>query len=343
MPHFLHFLALHVAVPIREEILAENGGKWLITGPSTGPYSIEEFKPDQYLRLEPNVHHEEVKEKGAVSVILRVVQDESTGASLFERGILDILTRIPNYERPRFKQKGWVKTDPFLATFYLGFNLKKAPFEDVRIRRAVSAAIKREEVVKILDSGEKPSFSFIPDGVEGFDGGLSIPVNTLKMDKNVSIEAGYDTSSRNAMIMEKVQHDLLETLGMKLSLTPLDWKSYVRQLSTDPAPLWRFGIMAPIKDPLYFLQCFTTGDPSNYAGFSDLEYDTWVSQIRKLPLGAKRTELLKKAQKRLVVEQAVVVPLYHYTQSHAVSNRVTGFHVNPFGVIRFSDLSITEN
>jgi hypothetical protein len=56
--------------------------------------------------------------------------------------------------------------------------------------------------------------------------------------------------------------------------------------------------------------------------------------------GPDRQERIFEAQRLLVDEEAVIVPLYHYVQTHAVAEAVAGFRVNPFGMIRFDELSV---
>jgi oligopeptide transport system substrate-binding protein len=99
--------------------------------------------------------------------------------------------------------------------------------------------------------------------------------------------------------------------------------------------------MAPFRDPIMHLRVFVTGDPNNVSRFTNAEYDLLVAEIEELSPGPEREAKLFRAQKILLEEQAVVVPIYHYVQNHAVSARVKNFQVNPFGEIRFAGLDVT--
>ena len=61
-----------------------------------------------------------------------------------------------------------------------------------------------------------------------------------------------------------------------------------------------------------------------------------------MPRGPDREAKVRKAPEILVDREAVVVPLYHYVQTHAVAKRVQGFRANPFGVILFEGISLTD-
>jgi oligopeptide transport system substrate-binding protein len=141
--------------------------------------------------------------------------------------------------------------------------------------------------------------------------------------------------------MEKIQHDVLTKLGLKLSLVNMDWKTHLKSLATDPAPVFRFGWMAPFNDPISHLQAFTSKDPNNYTGWKNAEYDALVRKIAQMSKGVEREKKIREAQTLLVEREAVVIPILHYVQTFAVSSRVKCFKVNQFAMLRFDE--ITEN
>jgi oligopeptide transport system substrate-binding protein len=281
---------------------------------------------------------------------MEIVGDEITGLHLFEQGKLDIVGKIPDAEFPRMKATGHLHTDPFVAVYYLSFNLKKPPFERSDIRRVISAAIRKPELVAVLQTGELAATSWIPKGIEGYSQDFPGPQTGLHEVTSAksglahvsSVVMSFDSSARNRIVAEKIQQDLLDSLGLKISLENMDWKSYIRQLQTDAAPIFRFAWLAPLGDPIVHLRVFQSGNPNNYSNYSNPSYDALVERISKTQPGPERDKLLHQAQEILVDQDAVVVPLYDYVQNHLVASRVRDFAVNPFGVIRFSDLSLVS-
>jgi oligopeptide transport system substrate-binding protein len=282
--------------------------------------------------------------RAQAAVLLRIVRDESTASNLFDRGQLDVLTKVPPFDVERLRRKGVLRTDPFMTVYYLSFNLSKPPFHRREARRAVSAAIRRKELASLLGSGEQPARSWLPPGLEGFIAYEDRPAPSAAdrewFKRLGPVVAGFDTSGRNSLVMEKIQQDLSVGLGLRVTLENSDWKTYVRSLSGTPPPLFRFAWMAPFRDPVPHLRVHVTGDPSNYARWSDPRYDKLVDEIATLSPGAEREAKIREAQRILVDEEAVIVPLYHYVQVHAVSEAVEGFRVNPFGMIRFDELGL---
>ncbi len=346
-PYFLGVLAHPIAVPVRPELT--NGKPWGGSTPSTGPYKIGYHRIDDSILLSPNEYYWGSRIPGkAVSrpVMMRIVPDEATAMRLFETGKLDILVRFPALEAERLRKMGRIQVDPFLATYYLAFNTKKAPFTDRQVRRAVSAAIDRVGLVKVLGMGEQPARSWISPGLEGFMPGsdpsavLADATRAMKGKKLPPFEIGFDSTSRNSLILEKVQADLKARLGVDVRLEGRDWKSHLKRIATDTPAVYRMGWQATFLDPLPSLQLFTSRSPNQFTGWSSPEYDRLVDRIAGLAPGTERAALVRKAQEILVDREAVIAPLFHYVQAHALSPRITRFQVDPFGVIRLQEVEV---
>jgi oligopeptide transport system substrate-binding protein len=349
-PYFLEILTLANTLPLRQDILSDNGGIWPVTAPTTGPYRIAAYQPGRRFLLDKNDYYWGKRPSMSLVDIL-IVQDEATGVNLFEGGELDILTRIPPIDLPRLRSKGLVQQAPFLATYYLAFNTRKAPGNDRDFRRAVSGAIRRQEMVQALGAGESPARGWIPPGLEGaitYQDMAPLFADSIKRvharaQALPTVLAGFDSSARNTLVMEKVQADLKGALGINILLSNMDWKSYISSLQTDPPTIYRMGWLAPFGDPISHMEVFTSGNLNNYTGWSNAQYDQKVSDIAKLEPGAAREKLLIEAQKLLIDDEAVVVPLYHYLQQNGVSLRLSGVAANPFGIIHFSDISLKDS
>jgi oligopeptide transport system substrate-binding protein len=346
-PYFLHLLTLGPAAPTRADVLADNDGRWPETAPSTGAYHFGAYQPDRRVLLDRNPYYW----KGVPPIPLvdfLIVGDESTALNLFEQGGLDILTRVPNAELERLKKEGVIRSSPFYATYYIAFNEKTPPFNDVQWRRAVAGSIHRDEITRAVEMTGTPALSWIPKGLEGYipyRDPAPIFADSVKAVKGKSVPpvgAAFDSGERNALIMQKIQRDLETGLGLKITLSNLDWKSYIKAMQESPAQLYRFGWLAPISDPITHLEAWTTGNPNNYSGWSNPEYDRLVDAIVSLQPGPERTQKVLEAEKILVERDAAVVPIYHYVQMEAVAPRVGGFKINPFGVIPLGELSLTD-
>jgi len=351
---WLEALTLPLAMPVREDILAGRGGKWTAAHPVTGPYGYAAPPDSSRIMLVPNAGYYSFTGSRIfrpVPVLLQIIHDESTAARLFEAGRLDILTKVPPVDIRNMTARGQIKKMPFAATFFIGFNTRKPPFDDREVRRAFSNSINRVELAEALGGGEVPARSWIPHGIEGFVAYEEAAYLFRGFDSRAAaakkrlghfgpVSAAFDSGARNSMAMEKIQQDIFRNLGVRVSLTSMDWKSYVKNLAVDAPPVFRFAWMAPFNDPVTHLAAFTRDDPNNYSGWSDPEYDALVSKISLMRPGPARALLIRKAQEILVGRDAVIAPVYHYSQVYAVSGRVRGFSANRFGLVRYDELGL---
>lgn len=345
---FDQILALPIAYPLRKDILAVNDGKWdPLRGkniPTNGAYRIRSSTPDQEILLEAA---RPLPPAAPKQVRLRVITDESTASTLFDQGKLDILSRIPAFDEKRYEEKKIVKSVPFQATFFLGFNLKKKPFNHLEFRRALAGAVKKGELVRMLGTGEEAAASWIPKGYEGFypfradSEGRDIEFKGSKVASHEEIRIAFDSSTRNAITLEKVQADLKEGLGWKVRLKNMDWKTLVSSITRDPEMVYRYGWSSLLKDPAAFLLPFVTKDPFSFSGFSNAKYDALVEEIVSMKPSPARENKIFAAEKILLNEQAVVVPLYHYVTTYAVGPRILKYDVSPLvGVTLFEEVEI---
>ncbi len=345
---FEQVLALPITYPLRKDVLDANGGRWdPLRGknvPTNGSYRIRSYEPDQAITLEAA---RELPSKAPRTVILRIVAEESTASTLFETRKLDVLTRIPAFDQKRLEARGVVRTVPFHATYFLGFNLKKHPFNRVDFRRAVAGAVKKGELVRLLGTGEEAAASWVPKGYEGYypfkpdSEGRDTTFAGAKIASREEIRVSFDSGTRNSIAMEKVQADLREGLGWKVRLKNMDWKSLVHSVYHDPDMVYRFGWSSPMQDPAVFLAGFVTKDPFNFSGYSNPKFDRLVDEIVAMRPSAVREAKIIEAQRIVLESDAVVVPLYHYVTTFAVGPRIKTYDVSPLsGVTLFEEVEL---
>ena len=349
-PVFLQYLSLPVTFPLREDVLNKTQQKWDPLRnkdvPTIGDYQVASYKRDQSILLKAREH---VDQSSPQKVLIRVVQDESTGASLFEKNEIDVLSRIPSYDLKKYQKMDGYQNTPFLATYFLGFNLKQKPFDQKIYRQAVAGAIHKKELVSLLATGEEPASSWIPRGLnghydyiennQGLDPRFANAVEQVKKQKlSVTVSLGFDTSGRNSMIMEKIQSDLKKNLGWQVELKNTDWKTHVRSIYSDPPMIYRFGWSTPVLDSLIFISPFVSGDPFTFTKLSQKSFDEIVGRVRDSKTDASRVTAISEAQRWIVEDEVWVVPVYHYVSTQVVGQRVSRYLINPLGHTRWSEV-----
>lgn len=358
--YFNHLLTLSITFPQRRENL--NPETYL----SNGRYKIVKWVRDQRVELERNsffgnsIDSVAMKEKHAKlpkRIVFHFIPEEAAVRSLFTSGMLDVLLRPPLLEVAALREKNLLSEFPYFATYFFAFRLggvKTSTSSDFTLDRkarlAIASAIDRDKIYKILNIAVKPTFSWVPPDMPGapsIDGIKFDPdyARTLWAQSNAkglkTLEFGYDAHSRNQIIVEQLQQQLFDVLGVRLILRSQEWKTYISELTKSPRELFRFGWLSPFIDPYGHLMIFTSDSQTNYTRFRNDRYDRLVKQVAEMPLGAPaRSALVTEAQKVLVEEEVVVLPIFHYIFHVAHQTWVTEFRVNGLGAIDFDSLEL---
>ena len=99
-------------------------------------------------------------------------EDRSTAMKRFEAGELDSNDDIPTEQLTDLKAKfgDQVHLGPYLGTYYYVFKIDKAPWDNVKLRHAISEAIDRDYLAeKVWQNTMIPAYSFVPPGIGGYE------------------------------------------------------------------------------------------------------------------------------------------------------------------------------
>jgi ABC-type oligopeptide transport system substrate-binding subunit len=309
---------------------------WKADAPSSGAYRITVHKPDREIRLEPN------PKKAKLTIVFKVVPEESTALNLFETKQLDVLQAIPATEQKELEKKGLLLKSPGAATFFLSFHTQKAPFDDPRWRKAISAAIDRESLAKLLPGSFQASSSYLPQAIAG-----SFPYKKpsferefawAKQQKKPELQLVFASSALANLLMQRVQENLRVNLDLNVKLEPMEWKAYLGRIKADAPAFFYMGYSAPYDDPTSHLKVFHSEEPENRSKYKSAEYDKLLAQLKSEHRGPQRKKIASQAQRLLVERDAVLVPLVEREQLHAVQKELKGFRVNPYGVMDLREL-----
>jgi oligopeptide transport system substrate-binding protein len=355
MAFFPMLMTHHTTFPIRLDIIEKHGDRW--TEPENivtlGPYRLAYWHHDSRMVLmrNPNYWGEVPKIK---FLIFYIVDRNATQLRMFERGKIDFIRDLPSSEIARLSQKEEYRTSPGLRLYYYGFKVNKKPFNDVRMRKAVSHAIDRREVVKILGGGQKPLHSWIPLGLPGHsnDVGLAFDIKKAKKyyqqalvdyKKPPRITLGFNSDEKHKRVAENIQSQLKRNLGMKIELMNEEWKTFLNGLrGRSSYSFFRLGWVADYPDPHTFMAIMSSYAPNNRTGWKSQRYDQLLNEAMNKLDKTQRIAIYHKAQKHLLEEEVPVLPLFTDVNHVLVSNRVKGFHPNVLDIYHFHLMEIVQ-
>lgn len=221
-------------------------GKDIMEPVGTGPFKFDKWVRGEFVRMVKNPDY--WGDKAYLdSVVFKVVPSDATRLVLLETGEVHAIMRVPPLDAPRVAAiKGLeVVRAPSVRTIYIGFNVTKPPFTDVRVRQAINYAVDKEAIVeKILGGVGGVSKAPIMHMVFGHAPQRPYPYDP-EMAKKLLAEAGYPKGFKttlhhptgrymmDAAICEAVQAYLRE-VGIEVELITMEWAAYLAFIRNKP-------------------------------------------------------------------------------------------------------------
>jgi oligopeptide transport system substrate-binding protein len=288
--------------------------------------------------------------------------DFSAASRRFMAGELHFTTDIPADQTKFLKEKlgDQVKIAPYLGTYYLAFNTAKKPFDDVRVRQALSMAIDREFIAEQIWGGTMvPAYSFVPPGIGNYgkpafaewadrspidredDAKKLLTAAGFGPGKPLKVEMRYNTTDNNRRTVVAIA-DQWKQIGVETTFINTDGKTHFAHLrERGDYDVARAGWIGDYSDPQNFLFLFQSDNKGfNYARYENREFDDLMKQAENETDLKKRAEILFKAEQFITRDQPNV-PVLFYSTKNLVSSKLQGFHSNLRGAYatRFYKLS----
>lgn len=289
-------------------------------------------------------------------VNVQVVKETSTGVNLFRSGNLDYTPLSSDFVKQYQNNKNFhSKITP--TNGYMSFNIKRRVTGNVHVRRAISQAINKEQLVKtILHTGKVSNgivaSDFITDQATGNDYrddvGDLVTYNPKKAKaewklaqkqlgkKKITLELLTSDIDDAKRVGEFIQSDLMDNLpGLTIKLHAIPLKSRLSN-TTKHNYDFVYGTWQPdFEDPINFL---TEGGLFNlntdYRNTSfwkeiNLARTTYATNPKK------RLNALASAEAQLIKKDAFAVPLYQAGAAYLLKSKIAGFQLSPYGNVAY--------
>jgi oligopeptide transport system substrate-binding protein len=350
-PYFLELLAHQTGLPVHPASVEKHGKdfvkpeNWV----SNGAYVLKSWTPNSDIRLEKNPQFHDARNVQIERIIYYPTPDFAAASRRFMAGELQFTTDIPADQVKFLKDKlgDQVKIAPYLGTYYLAFNMAKKPFDDVRVRQALSMVMDREFIAEQIWGGTMvPAYSFVPPGIGNYgkpaaaawadrspieredDAKKLLAAAGFGPGKPLKVEIRYNTTDNNRRTVVAVA-DQWKQIGVETTFINTDGKTHFAHLREGgDFDVARVGWIGDYSDPqnfLFLVQSDNTG--FNYAKFKNPEYDGLMKQAENESDLKKRADILFKAEAIFTREQPYA-PMLFYSTKTLVSSRLEGFQPN---------------
>jgi len=323
---FLGLLIMPAAQVVPKEEVEKYGRAFSQHPLGTGPFRLTRFVRDERLVFEANPYYFEGPPK-VKSIVYKIIKEPLPKVAEFKQGLLDI-TDIPRAYFVKFREdpqyKDLIASVVGLNTYYLGFNCKQAPFDNVKIRRAFSYAIDRKKIVEtVLNGRATVARGPIPPGISGYDPELTGYDYDPAKARALLKEAGWPQDRRVRIIhpsgediadIVEILKSYLQAVGVKAQTLARERTTFKDMLRRGDFDLYYYSWWADYMDgenflaPLFLTSRERTG--GNATGYSNPEVDLLIRKAQREPDAARRVKLYQEIQ-RLVLADAPRIFLWH--------------------------------
>jgi peptide/nickel transport system substrate-binding protein/oligopeptide transport system substrate-binding protein len=340
---FLHLIAYDAASVVPREEVEKRGGNFASQPVGTGAFRFAAWRRDDQVVVERFPEHF----RGPAHlerVIFRIIPAEITRYQEYRAGQLD-LTDIPTGHCQQVKADPQLKSDvaiwPTLGTHAVRFNVERAPFNDVRVRRAVAHAVDPSIIVdRLLEGCVPPAQGILPPSLPGFSPGVKRLPLDLERSKRLLAEAGFpggrglppiafnfNTADLNQRIAEVLQSQL-KNIGMPIELRRLDWAAHIKLVDDGSVMFFRQSWIADYPDPENFLTVLfhsrNAGAAGNTSRYRNPKLDRLFDEADGLPQSSPARYARYAEAEQTILDEAVWVSLYHYTSRALIKPSVKG-------------------
>jgi len=345
-PSFLQLIALWVAWPVREDIVAKYGDRW--TEPpnyiGNGPFVLTGWVHNERLEFAPNANYPGTKPNVEKLVMVQIA-DANQAYLAYVNGELEA-TAVPdaNVRLVQADQTLSQQTIRYneLVIFGYQFNVKAPPFDSAKVRQALAMAVDRSALIEKVAQGiGKVAYSLVPPGMPGHDPsmGKDFDFNPGKA-KQLLAEAGYGDVSKlpkitftfadtspNRLRAEFFQGQMKQNLGIDVTVEALDSKTYQQRFNASQFMMVFGGWGADYPDPDNFVpELFKTGSGNNHLSYSNPQVDTQAKLCQSDTDEKKRLSACAEAQKLVVADEPWIF-LFYRERFWMLKPYVKGFQV----------------
>jgi ABC-type transport system substrate-binding protein len=325
---FINLLTMIPAYVVPREEVEKAGADFSSYPVGTGPFILKEWKQGNELILSRNEGYFSDKAKAKVKgIVYRIIPEDLTAVTEFEIGNLDLLG-IPVSEYSRFKNspkwKNMISSVNGLNTYYLGFNCSRPPFDNVRLRKAVSSAIDRDKILKTFYEGRgRAAKGPVPDilrkwdlpSVQVYDPATARRIIDVEGIKGKTVNF-YVTQGEEQLDIAEIIQSYLNSAGLNVKIKQLEWSAYKSAINHGEADIFWLSWWADYPDPENFLfplfHSTNHGAGGNRTMYTSKEADRLIEAGRRTLLPEDRNRYFRMAEE-IIIQDAPWIFFWHKT------------------------------
>ena len=328
----------------------------------TGPFKFVAYQKDAVIRYQKNADYWGDAPK-IDDLVFAITPDASVRLQKLKAGECHLMPFPSPADIDAIKADANLKLDEMagLNVGYLAYNTTMAPFDDVRVRKALNMAMNKQAIVDGVFQGHaEPATNPIPPTMWSYNTSIKDDPYDPEAAKKLLEEAGVSDLKMKIWAMpvqrpympnarrtaEMMQADLAK-IGVTAEIVSYEWGEYLAKSmeeGRDGAVI--LGWTGDNGDPDNFLSVLLScvaaeGGGANRAFWCDEAFSDLLQKAKTTSDVAERTALYEQAQV-IFKEQAPWFTIAHSTQYVPMSNKVSGFVMSPLGDFTFENVDLAE-
>jgi len=345
---FVSVLAVGHAKIVPKEVVEREGDAFGTHPIGTGPFKFVRWERGKEIVLAANPEYFDGAPRLS-RLIYRVFTGEQADAMYeeFQKGNLED-TPIPtrNYLGILGRKTHIYVKRPMLSVRFYGFNTRIKPFQDRRVRQAFLYAVNREALVDEAFLGRYTvARGILPPGTLGYNPNLKGYPYDPESARQLLARAGHPDGDGLPPIaiwtgikqdefvrMYSLIKKDLQAVGIQAEISyETSWPSFSKLLAEGKFPVFLYTWYADIPDPDNFLfKLFYSRSPRNLFGYNNRAVDDLLIEARNERDLRRRVELYRRAE-QLIMDDAPLIPIFHYTYERLFQPHVKSVEVNGLG------------
>ena len=304
-----------------------------------GPFKLKSWRINDHIEVERNPEYWDAENVGINGIRFLPINNSYTETRMFFSGQLHLTYRVPPemiaYSAEHYPEN--LRTEPWIATYFIRCNVDRDAFKDKRVRKAFSMTIDQQSIIDNVTLGKQLPATGIVPAFGDYPASKQVSFNPEAARKLLA-EAGYpngeglpdieflttDQDSAKALA-EALQAMWLEHLGVTIKIRQLEWTTYLDTMFKQEYDLAAGGWVGDYLDPLTFLDMWIEGGGNNRTGWSNEKFEALLAEVQKTGDKGLRYKKLKEAED-LFLEERPVLPIYWYTRNYLISRDVQGWN-----------------
>jgi oligopeptide transport system substrate-binding protein len=330
---------------------------------TSGPFQVVRRVLHSTLELEKNSQFYDATHVALERVNYFPMSDRDAAIRKFRAGEMDLVSDFnrSQYDMIKRETPEAIKLSDYRGTYYFAFNMRKAPFDTVQVRCALSMALDRTILAgQVMGIDHRPSSSIVPGTTPGYGGAVLPAWAKWPQDKRLAqaqamlSQVGYSiskpltfeikfNSSEDHKRMALAMAQMWKTLPVQVTMFNSEASVHFAALKSADFAFARSGWIADYNGAESFISVYSkNAGVMNYSGFSDAAFESLYQNALNDPNPKSRTITMRAAEQK-VADSCAVVPIYTYRTKNLVSPDVQGWISNITNINPSRYLSIARS